>query len=528
MGLTGAVLLGCTGEDGAPATATYTPGSTLRVRSILSPGDAPPEQSVLRLGMTEADLGVDGLSPFTRLLTYSRLVGFDPRSAGIFGGVASDIEVPEPLTVRFRVPERQYFHPDGRGIANPLTAFDVVREFERRRDEEVFLFTDVIERSEAVDETTLLVQLRAPFSFLFEFLAKESASIRDDGEYGAVSAALGSGAFYPSAMDGEELVFLPSPLLEGPARPRLSELRVRVAGTQGELDAAFTHGDLDVRHHADAASRQVARLIEDRVEVERTRHRMRGLAVSLLAPRDPASVPTIEAFRDTRVRQALSIALDRRMLASLDGSRLTGPVGPAFGGDALPEVELESHLLYQHDPEGAKAMLAVVDREALPVRIDHSDAQAMTAMAHLVAAQLNAAGFVARLVPRALPDFQMAFLSGDFEVALFELDRLSSPDIGLRLHTTTGLEGRSPWGYSNPVYDAAVRETLSEIDPVLRTRRSREAQRMLLDAVPAMFPLNAPVEYASLLPGVRGYEFDGYDFNAAVLASQWQGQSGEG
>ena len=46
---------------------------------------------------------------------------------------------------------------------------------------------------------------------------------------------------------------------------------------------------------------------------------------------------------------------------------------------------------------------------------------------------------------------------------------------------------------------------------------------MLLDDVPAMLPLTAPLEYASIREGVTGYEFDAYEFNAGTLARFWQG-----
>ena len=153
----------------------------------------------------------------------------------------------------------------------------------------------------------------------------------------------------------------------------------------------------------------------------------------------------------------------------------------------------------------------------------------MLSLSQHVADQLNRSGINTRLVGRPQVEFEQSFLSGDFEAAFFELDRLTSPDIGLRLHTSGGLEGdRSPWGYSNPVYDAKVRDALSQIDPSTRARMSREAQRLLLDDVPAMLPISAPLEYASVAPYVSGYEFDAYDFNEGLLARFWQGaEAGE-
>ncbi|MEX1022264.1 MAG: ABC transporter substrate-binding protein [Dehalococcoidia bacterium] len=529
-GLVGAVLLGCTGED-EPTGPAADPSGRIRVRTWAAPTPeatapaSPRPPMTLTLGATaEEAAATGGLGRVGRFVTYSRLVGFDPRNASVYGDLAREVELPEPLTVRITLRDRVHFHPNADGVANPLTAHDVVAEVSHRRGDGVFLFTDVIESAEASSDTDLVLRLRAPFSLLFEFLARPDAAIRGRGRYTSVDASLGSGPFMPLRREETDLVFGVNPLLEDAARPRLSNLRVRTLDQPADLDSEFAQGGLDVREHPDAQSRQAASARTARIEASRPRQRMRGLALSLLAPRDQASQATVEAFRDTRVRRALSLALDRAGLSALDGGVVSGPVGPAFGGDALPRAELESHPLYQHNAQGALALLRAAGQDGLAVRIAHADTAQMLPSARAVADQLAAAGFTPRLVARPQAEFQAAFLAGDFEAAFFELDRLTTPDIGLRLHTTGGLDGqRSPWGYSNPVYDAAVRETLSEIDPVLRTRRSREAQRLLLDDVPAMLPISAPLEYASMSGDVAGYEFDAYDFNAGVLSRQWEG-----
>ena len=117
--------------------------------------------------------------------------------------------------------------------------------------------------------------------------------------------------------------------------------------------------------------------------------------------------------------------------------------------------------------------------------------------------------------------------NGDFEATMLEIGPLASPDLGLRLHTSKGLDGGfSLWGYSNPPYDAAVSDALSAVDPAERARASREAQRLLLDAVPAMLPLSATVEYASVDPRIGGFEWDAYGFNDRWLAARWTVEPG--
>jgi len=527
LGLTGglltAALVGCADDDPEDGEATAGQDGRVRVRTLVSAAGRPLDATALTVGVTEDQVGADGLDPLSRALVYSRLVGFDPRTSAVYADLAREVEMLEPLRVRFRLREDQFFHPTAAGEAHPVTAEAVVRDFRRRATEDIFLFRQVIDQVEAPSDYDVVLRLRAPFSLLFEHLAQADASVRGTGDYGGLSARLGSGRFLPLRRDGDALLLRPNPLLVEDARPLLGGVTVRRAEQSGDLDALFVQGQLDVREHPDAASRQLAHVRRARLELARPRQALRGLALSMLGPGGQENAATV-AFRDQRVRRAISLALSRPALAFVDGSMLSGPVGPAFEGDALPRIELEAHPLYQHDLAEARALLAAAGYETLTFRMSHPDTPVMLQLAQRVVEQLAPADIRARVVTRPQQEYQSALIAGDFEATLFELDRLTSPDIGLRLHTSGGLDGlRSPWGYSNPLYDSKVRETLSQADPTLRVRHSREAQRFLLDDVPAMLPLVAPLEYASLAPGVTGYEFGAYGFNAAMLARYWQG-----
>ncbi|MDA1009984.1 MAG: ABC transporter substrate-binding protein, partial [Chloroflexi bacterium] len=458
VGLVGAAVLGCS-EDAAPdAAATAGPGHRVRIR--VAPPGAPEDAAHTRLavGVLAGDVGDDGLDPLTRSLVYSRLFDFDPRTSSVYASLATEVEVIEPQLLRMRIREDVFFHPTAGGEAFPLTVDSVIEEFEAHRDAGVFVFRDVIESVESPVDADLLVRLRAPFSLLFEHLAMTSASIRGTGEYGGVRARLGSGPFLPLRTDGDALVLQASPLRHEDERPLLSEVHIHRAVQSGDLDALFVQGELDVREHPDAASRLTAHARRDSLEVARPRQAMRGLALSLIAPvGDTAS--SITAFRDDRVRHAISIALSRSALGFVDGAATSGPIGPAFAGDALPPVELDAHAIYQHNTEEAVALLSAAGYESLTFRLSQPDSPVMLQVGQRMVEQLAAAGIAALLLPRPASEFQTHFLAGDFEAAFVELDRMISPDIGLRLHTTGGLDGqRSPWGYSNPVYDAEVRD----------------------------------------------------------------------
>jgi hypothetical protein len=125
------------------------------------------------------------------------------------------------------------------------------------------------------------------------------------------------------------------------------------------------------------------------------------------------------------------------------------------------------------------------------------------------------------LVPAA--EWETSLRTGAFEAVLFDTPLLPTPDAGLRLHTSSGLEGAfSPWGYSNPVFDAAVRHALSAIGPAERGARSRAAQRVLLDSVPALLPIGARVEEAWVAGALQGYEWDAHALNESWFAAAWR------
>ena len=116
-----------------------------------------------------------------------------------------------------------------------------------------------------------------------------------------------------------------------------------------------------------------------------------------------------------------------------------------------------------------------------------------------------------------------ASVEKDFWVCWTLRELFNLPDIGLRLHLSGGLPGNfSLWGFSSPKYDAEARKAFAEIDPMRRGERARAAQRVLFDEVPAMFPLSAPPDYATVASTLHGYAFDAFEFNTAWLASEWR------
>jgi ABC-type transport system substrate-binding protein len=431
------------------------------------------------------------------------------------------VEQPEPQVVRFTLRDSQRFHPDGNGTEQPLSADTVRNDFQRRAVEGHTLFTEVVDRVERPDSRTLVLRLKAPFGLLFELLGAPGASVRGEGTYAGTTERVGSGAWVPRQRTDAGVRYVANPALSGDARPLLDAVNVQSVNVASELDAAYARGELDVRAYL-AGTRPPVDQPKGSSMQQRPARRMRGLGMSLLPMKNGANVRHVPAFQDARVRRAVGMALEREPLLALDKSYTSGPVGPAHAGDAIPEQDLLGHPLYRRDASEARQQLLAAGHEGLMFRLAVPDLPLMLQWSQLVAEQLQSAGFQPRLQTVPFEGWQKSFLAGDFEATLFDLGALDTPDIGLRLHTTEGIAGKfSLWGYSNPMYDVAVRGVLSSFDPKERAQKSRAAQKLLLDDGPAMLPIGATPEYASVAAGISGYEFNAYDLNTGMLSSVW-------
>ena len=313
-----------------------------------------------------------------------------------------------------------------------------------------------------------------------------------------------------------------------PGLPRLERINLRQVDRDEQLDGLFVAGDVDVREgpRADAEEGTAGTRGNGRPGARmqtRPSRTVRALGLSLLGSKGGADVRFVPAFQDERVRRAVGHALDRDALLAVDGSTLAGPVGPAHRGDALVERELRTFAAYRHDPATAQALLAAAGASGLPFTIDVPDRAPLLALGRLIADQLRAAGFAPSARVRPMEEVAAATEAGDFEAIVTELGPHNTADRELRLHTSAGVDGGfSPWGYSNPVYDAAVREALSAPDPAERAERARAAQRLLLNDRPALLPIGAPTEVALVASEVSGYEFGAYEFNSAWLSARWE------
>jgi peptide/nickel transport system substrate-binding protein len=462
---------------------------------------------------------------------YSTLVSVDRRNGAVFGDLAESVETDGDLAVVFTLREEIRFHPNAQQLAGALTSADIKRDFTDRGVRGEYLFKDVVGAIEAPDPRRVILRLRGPFGLLFEFLSDPAqAGIRGRSAVPGLESSegldtgplmIGSGPFIPATLDERGLVLVANSLYHRSRLPLLERITLRAFEDDTAQSQALANGTLDFARHSRATIDE-APAGESLQALARPGSGLIGLGLSLVPEKGGLAVSHVPQFQDQRVRRAVARSLDRQALVELAIGQPSGPVGPAFAADALPPDELAAHDVYRTDPGDARALLEAAGAVDLSFNLRTPDRSPERPIAEAIAETLRESGFDPRLQPHDSREWQRSFTAGDFQSTVFHIRELATPDLGLRLHTAEGIEaGYSLWGYSNPLYDAAVRDALGALAPAARAERSREAQRTLLEDVPAMFPIAAPNEAASLRAGIEGFEWDAYDFNRRWLAARW-------
>ncbi len=212
------------------------------------------------------------------------------------------------------------------------------------------------------------------------------------------------------------------------------------------------------------------------------------------------------AFRDERVRRALSLALDRDTLVrrTLPGDRQPAPtfVPPLLEGYVPPARQA-------HDPEAARRLLAEAGfpqgAGLPPLEILYANSE------------------IYRLVTEAIQQMWRRELGVEVRLAnqekkvVFERRRTGDYDIALAswtadyLDATTFLDmwrsdsGNNQTGWSDPAYDALSDRANTLADARARARVLAEAERRVLEAAPIV-PIFFNTHVYLLHPAVRGWQ----------------------
>ncbi len=401
-GLAAWMALACGGGSKSPATtsgatplsgtgATRTPhprrGGTI---TLVIQGDAPH----LDVHKTSTSY-LTGYAPGA---PYSGLV--KPQSYGHGGRViptpdlAERWEQPEKNVYLFTVRKNAKFHNLPPVNGRLATAEDVVYSFNRQVAEKVNAsYLAGMVKLQAVDATTVRLELESPNSdFLVtlcdprnKIVAREAVELHGDLTNGPV---IGTGPWiFTEWKRGVSFSTVRNPEYFIPELPYADAFVSPIIKDPAQIEAQFLAGRII---SADIGTAGIARATAERLDKSRYRIYQRAPLASqwVMFNLDRPE------FRDPRVRRALSLAIDRKLIINnvFDGKGQLDAMGMVLPGPdwSLPQAELEKLLAY--DPKTAKQLLEAAG--GLPKMTMHFyEAANSPPTAQLVQANWKAVGF---------------------------------------------------------------------------------------------------------------------------------------
>ena len=425
---------------------------------------------------------------------FSRLLAYDPVDRKFEGDLATEWSgTPDHMTWEFTLRKGAKF-TNGREI----NAADVKYSFERVADPKNAspaggVFIDVVGAEdfragratsiagiETEGDSKVTFRFRVPFPTFSQTVAQASTSIvpREEVEKAGAEFGrrpVGSGPFVLASWTPDDRVVLrANPNYYG-GRPYLDGVTFRIMKDEATRDADFRSGTLDMMTLAEDTYQQY--------KADPTYSRD-ILEVPELFTRAIFFNTTVKPFDDVRVRQAVNLAVNKKLVVE---KALANKAFPATGPLQRSSPGFDKDLKgYGYDPDRARTLLKEAGLEGgfeMEVLASAAGARAMEALI----GDLKAVGITLKIVQVESPpplarggSFKTAYYStgGDVDPISFLYARFHTRSIG-----PPGNVAR----YSNPEVDKLLDQGNAASDPDERARFAREAQRIITQDAPWLF-----------------------------------------
>jgi peptide/nickel transport system substrate-binding protein len=354
---------------------------------------------------------------------------------------------------------------------------------------------------EAVDRRTVRIVTAAPDAILPKRLASvmivEPQAWRTLGADGFARAPVGTGPYVLETWGDRDKRSVLRANPDSWRAPRVATLVFQALPDYAVRLQALLSGEIDL---TDTAVDDLP-LLEHRGLLSASAPAMQVMSIGLITE-DGRST----ALDDARVRRALNLAVDRRLIAesllrglAAPASQPASRVTPGFNA-ALPPIP--------HDPQAARALLAEAGYPsgfAMTVDIAAGITVTDTSVYQAVAQYLGDVGVDVTLRSRPFSTFIRNYLTGNWQ----------SDAIGLSWNAAPYNDVARPMEYyscrkRNPLFcDQGLAQRLeaanSEFDPARREAMLEALARDYREAAPAIFILETVDVYA-MHPRVRGFE----------------------
>ncbi len=310
--------------------------------------------------------------------THSRLVkhkagpGVVPGTFPIEGDLAESWSQPNDTTYIFKLRRGVRFHPKPPVNGRELTAEDVRYTIERfltvKGNANAYMLKD-LDRVEVLDSHTIKFTLKQPFAWFLDMLANPIASgiiakevVDKYGDLKKPESVIGTGPWMlDSYRPNVGLTLVRNPHYFVPGLPYIDRVEIIVDEDNASRMAAFLAGKYDVGwEFPGTVNRTDWVQIKDSLKQKRPNLKVQEFPANVMGH---ISMRTDQKpFSDARVRQAMSLAVDRQGIldAVAEGVGVMNPPVPAALKDwSLPVSQLgEGAKYYKYDPKEAKRLLA--------------------------------------------------------------------------------------------------------------------------------------------------------------------------
>jgi peptide/nickel transport system substrate-binding protein len=308
----------------------------------------------------------------SRLLKHKAGPGVAPATFAIEGDLAESWSQPNETTYVFKLKKGVRWHPKPPVNGRELTAEDVrytIERFLTVKGNPTAYMLKAVDRVEVVDKYTVKFVLKEPFSWLLDVLANPMAvaivareCVEKFGDLKKAEAVVGTGPWMlDSYRPNVGLTFVRHPNYFVPGLPYIDRIEYLVDEDNASRMAAFLAGKYDLGWEFPGSINRT-----DWVQIKDS---LRQKRPNLRTAEFPSNVEThismradLPPFKDVRVRQAVSLAIDRKTIidTSFEGEGQINPAIPAGLVDwALPINQMgENARYFRHDPAEARRLLA--------------------------------------------------------------------------------------------------------------------------------------------------------------------------
>ncbi|MEA3440402.1 MAG: ABC transporter substrate-binding protein, partial [Chloroflexota bacterium] len=364
---------------------------------------------------------------------------------------------------------------------------------------------ELIESIETPDDYTVVINLSEPFGAFMSTIASPWAAIVPQEEVEAngdlQAVMVGTGPFMLDEYVQETKTVLKSNQDYFEGAPLIDGITYLIIPDEASRLAALRTGEIHATALSDAASAGLAA-------------RSEGISVASQQTTDYYLLginTAVEPFDDLRVRQALSLAIDRQAVVDsvfFGEGMVSGPIVPTLGDWAEPLGNLP---YYEPDPEAAKALLAEAgypDGVAFTITASPRYPQ-FTSIALVLQNQLKAAGFDVTLDQVEWGTFIKKWIDRDFETFVSFNGSGNDPDRALypMLHTGGSVNA---FQFSDEDIDVMLEAARTTVDREDRVNKYHEAAVSIAEQVPLIF-LNTRTAFVGYRDNIQEFELSPVD-----------------